>query len=139
MQEVPENQVVPGAMVRGRVVKIKPFGAVVELPGRQYGLVHISHISNKYVQDVNDYLALGDVIWVKVISVDAQNKKIALSMKDVDPELLAQEDEEYVEEEQPVRISPNKNPSATFEEKFKEWLKVSNERHAGINKRNKRK
>ena len=64
----------------GRVAKIMDFGAFVTiLPGKD-GLVHISEISEKRVESVSDVLSEGQVIDVKVIEVDRQNR-IRLSMK----------------------------------------------------------
>ena len=64
----------------GRVAKIMDFGAFVTiLPGKD-GLVHISEISEERVESVSDVLSEGQVIQVKVIEVDRQNR-IRLSMK----------------------------------------------------------
>ena len=67
----------------GRVSKIMDFGAFVTiLPGKD-GLVHISEISNERVEKVTDVLSEGQVINVKVIEIDKQNR-IRLSMKAID-------------------------------------------------------
>ncbi len=72
-----------GKTYEGRVVKLMDFGAFVNiLPGRD-GLVHISQISNKRVENVSDMLSEGDVIKVKVLEVDKQGR-IRLSMKAID-------------------------------------------------------
>jgi predicted RNA-binding protein with RPS1 domain len=135
-----------GEIYTGKVLKIKPFGAIVSLPGNAPGLVHISQIANGFVQNVADVLTVGDEVNVRVISRDAASGKVSLSMKDVmqaeytDDEYY--DDEEYDEDDemypryQPVVISAA--AAASFEEKFKSWQKISNERIAGINKRNKR-
>ena len=125
-----------GQIYEGKVVRIKPFGAIVSLPGNVQGLVHISHISNSYVQNVEDHLAVGDVINVKVLSADAESGKISLSMKEAAQKEYNPEEKDYVVYEPPRR--PTQEQMTTFEEKFKDWLKASNERQAGLNKRNKR-
>jgi general stress protein 13/S1 RNA binding domain protein len=130
-----------GEIYTGKVLKIKPFGAIVSLPGNAPGLVHISQIANGFVQNVGDVLQVGDEVNVRVLSCDAASGKISLSMKDV---MQADYDDDYGEEDEdedyryvpPVVISPA--AAASFEEKFKAWQKISNERIAGINKRNKR-
>ena len=67
----------------GRVSKIMDFGAFVTiLPGKD-GLVHISEISNERVEKVTDVLSEGQIIDVKVIEIDKQNR-IRLSMKAID-------------------------------------------------------
>ena len=72
-----------GATYEGKVAKIMDFGAFVTiLPGRD-GLVHISQISNERVENVSDELSEGDLVTVKVLEVDKQNR-IRLSMKAVE-------------------------------------------------------
>ena len=72
-----------GKTYEGRVVKLMDFGAFVNiLPGRD-GLVHISQISNKRVENVSDMLREGDLIKVKVLEIDKQGR-IRLSMKAID-------------------------------------------------------
>ena len=125
-----------GAIVEGKVVNLKPFGAIVVLPDNTQGLVHISHISTSYVQNVNDYIATGDIVKVKILSIDPATRKISLSMKEAARETdqgdTPATPQGYYEK---PRSSEGGN---TFEDKLKEWVKVSNERHAGLNKRNKR-
>ena len=131
-----EAQVVisEGSIVEGTVNKIKPFGALVELPGGSQGLVHISHISSSYVQNINDYIAVGDVVKVKVLTIDTRSNKISLSIKDAEPmqQRIERPEPRYTEYVRP-------EGGQTFEEKFKEYVKASNERLAGLNKRNKKK
>ena len=138
---------VVGEIYTGKVLKIKPFGAIVSLPGSQPGLVHISQIANGFIQSVADVLAIGDEVEVRVVSNDPASGKISLSMKDV-----PQAYDEYYEEgedgeygyggEGGYRYDPppiiTAAAAASFEEKFKSWQKLSNERIAGINRRNKR-
>ena len=76
-----ENTIVEGSVIEGTITKIKPFGALVELPGNMHGLVHISHISSSYVQNVAEFLSIGDTVRVKVLSVDINKKRISLSIK----------------------------------------------------------
>jgi len=63
-----------GKIYKGRVSSVKDFGAFVEiLPGRD-GLCHISELSNDYVNNVNDICKVGDVLEVKVIAIDEQDR-----------------------------------------------------------------
>ena len=73
-----------GQVVTGRVVRMAPFGAFVELEEGIDGLVHISQIANKRIAKPEDALTLGEEIEVKVINVDTEKKKISLSKKEVD-------------------------------------------------------
>lgn len=134
------ESIVVGEVYGGKVLKIKPFGAIVSLPGNSPGLVHISQIANGFVQNVGDVLQVGDEVNVKVLSYDTASGKISLSMKDV-PQLYYDDDEEFVDDDSPRYVAPpviSPAAAASFEEKFKSWQKISNERIAGINKRNKR-
>ena len=79
------DKIEAGSIVEGKVVRIKPFGAIVQLENGGQGLVHISQIANGFVQDINDHVAIGDTVKVKVMSVDEENRKIALSIRDALP------------------------------------------------------
>ena len=71
-----------GAILEGKVTGITKFGAFVALPGGKSGLVHISNISDSYVSDINEFLAIGQEIKVKVMNIE-QNDRINLSIKHV--------------------------------------------------------
>jgi general stress protein 13/S1 RNA binding domain protein len=137
-----QNGALEGHIYTGTVLKIKPFGAIVSLPNSAPGLVHISQIANGFIQSVADVLNIGDEVDVRVVSNDPATGKISLSMKDV-PQSFEQYDEGEGDEDgffyrndPPPIISAAQ--AASFEEKFKSWQKLSNERIAGINRRNKR-
>jgi polyribonucleotide nucleotidyltransferase len=69
-----------GKIYAGRVVSIKDFGAFVEIAPETDGLCHVSELSDKYVQNVNDIVNVGDEVRVKVILIDDQGR-IKLSRK----------------------------------------------------------
>ena len=73
----------PGNIYDGVVTRIMSFGAFVDLGGGREGLLHISKISNKRVEKVEDVLSVGDEITVKVSEIDNQGR-INLSMKDLE-------------------------------------------------------
>lgn len=73
-----------GEILEGKVTGITKFGAFVQLPGGASGLVHISEIANAFVNDVNDFLKMGDAVKVKVISINEAGK-INLSIKQTLP------------------------------------------------------
>ncbi|OGC03810.1 polyribonucleotide nucleotidyltransferase [candidate division WOR-1 bacterium RIFOXYA12_FULL_43_27] len=75
----------PGDVFKSHVVRIMPFGAFCELPGGKDGLVHISQISQKRLNKVEDALKLDDEVIVKVMEVDDMGR-INLSMKAVTEE-----------------------------------------------------
>lgn len=70
-----------GTIVEGKVVRMVPFGAFVELEPGVDGLVHISQIANKHVVKPEDELKVGQVISVKVLEVNTEQKKISLSKR----------------------------------------------------------
>ncbi|MCQ2491960.1 MAG: RNA-binding transcriptional accessory protein [Lachnospiraceae bacterium] len=72
-----------GMVLTGTVRNVIDFGAFVDIGVHQDGLVHISQLADKYVKHPLDVVAIGDVVEVKVLSVDVKKKRIALSMKNV--------------------------------------------------------
>jgi protein Tex len=71
----------PGMKLEGVVTNVTKFGAFVDIGVHQDGLVHISELSNRYVQDPNDVVKVGQIVKVQVVSADTKTKRIALSMK----------------------------------------------------------
>src|SRR2546427_10999366 len=71
--------------LEGTVTNVTNFGAFVDVGVHQDGLVHISELSHKYVQDARQAVKVGDIVKVKVIGVDASMKRISLSMKAIMP------------------------------------------------------
>jgi uncharacterized protein len=72
----------PGMKVPGIVTNITNFGAFVDVGVKQDGLVHISHLSNRYISDPNEAVKLNQKVMVTVLEVDVARKRIALSMKE---------------------------------------------------------
>lgn len=72
----------PGMKVPGIVTNITNFGAFVDVGVKQDGLVHVSHLSNRFVNDPNEVVKLNQKVEVTVLEVDAARKRISLSMKD---------------------------------------------------------
>ena len=83
MIEIITREIEAGKIYDGVVTKIMSFGAFVDLGGGKEGLLHISKISNKRVDKVEDVLAVGDEITVKVTDIDNQGR-INLSMKELE-------------------------------------------------------
>jgi uncharacterized protein len=71
----------PGMILEGVVTNVANFGAFVDIGVHQDGLVHISHLADRFVSDPRQVVKAGDVVKVKVLEVDAPRKRIALSMK----------------------------------------------------------
>ena len=71
----------PEMILTGTVRNVIDFGVFVDIGVHQDGLVHISELSDKYVKHPSQVVSLGDVVKVKVLSVDLKKKRISLSMK----------------------------------------------------------
>ncbi len=70
-----------GEKLTGKVTGIQPYGAFVALDEQTQGLVHISEITYGFVKDIHDYISVGDEVEVKVLEIDAEEKKISLSIR----------------------------------------------------------
>ena len=70
-----------GMVLTGTVRNVIDFGAFVDIGVKNDGLVHISEMSDKYIKDPSEVVSVGDVVKVKVIKIDQDRKKVALSMK----------------------------------------------------------
>lgn len=88
-----------GDVIDGKVVQIKEYGAFVELEAGLDGLVHISEIANKRVENVADELTLGQQIKAKIMDIDSDRKRISLSIKATLNDEEAEDAEEAQDEE----------------------------------------
>lgn len=123
--------VVVGQIVEGTVTGITNFGAFVQLPEGKSGLVHISEISQDYVEKVADYLKKDQKVKVKVLSITKEGK-ISLSIRQAKPK-----------SNKPVEIEWNnpddKQKFMSFEDKLNSFLKDSSEKINQIKTRDTRK
>lgn len=71
----------PGMVLEGTVSNVAQFGAFVDLGVHQDGLVHVSQLSHKFVNDAREVVKTGDIVRVRVVEVDVARKRIGLSMK----------------------------------------------------------
>lgn len=71
----------PGMVLKGTVRNVIDFGAFVDIGVHQDGLVHISQMSDKFIKHPLEAVSVGDIVEVKVISVETEKKRIALTMK----------------------------------------------------------
>lgn len=101
VEEIKDLQV--GMILEGAVTNVANFGAFVDIGVHQDGLVHISMLSNSFVDDPHKVVKVGDVVKVKVLEVDVARKRIALSMR-LDEKLT-----ERSEEKSPVRKNSEKS------------------------------
>lgn len=75
------SDVQPGMVLEGVVTNVTKFGAFVDIGVHQDGLVHISELSNKFIKDPAEAAKAGQIVKVKVLSVDTKSRRIALSIK----------------------------------------------------------
>lgn len=78
------EDLVAGMKLQGTVRNVTDFGAFVDLGVKQDGLVHISHMSNKFIKDPASVVSVGDIVTVWVLAVDVDRSRIQLSM--IEPE-----------------------------------------------------
>ena len=79
----------PGARVPGVVVRLTEFGAFVNLAPGVDGLVHISQVSDRRIQHVRELLSPGQAVEAVVLTVEPERKRIALSLREAQPEVIA--------------------------------------------------
>ena len=71
----------PGMVLKGTVRNVIDFGAFVDIGVHQDGLVHISQITDRYIKHPLEAVSVGDIVDVKVMSVDLKKKRIQLTMR----------------------------------------------------------
>lgn len=126
-----------GDIVSGKVVNITKFGAFIEVEGGQNGLVHISEISNDYVENVSDILQKGQEVKAKVLS--NENGKLSLSIKQTLPKKEFTKQKEFSRPKKDF-VKPHAKRAYTwegeksstedlsFEDKISRFLKESTEK-----------
>lgn len=118
-----------GEIIEGKVTDIMNYGVFVKLNDEKSGLVHISEVSRDYVEDINTVLKSGDIVKVKVLSIDEKGK-IALSIKKALPKTY--ENRSFYNDKKEVK--ENKGPMS-LDDMLSKFLKDSDERQLDL-KRN---
>jgi len=114
-----------GSKYQGKVTGITHFGAFVELPGGETGMVHISEISDDYVKDIRDFLNVNDIVTVKVMNV-ASDGKIGLSIR------RAQEGYDDSRPSRRQRRFGDRKSSPSLEDMISRFMRDSEERLASL-------
>ncbi|QJW97317.1 30S ribosomal protein S1 [Frigoriglobus tundricola] len=115
----------PGQKVKGKVTKLTNFGVFVELEQGLEGLLHISELSDDKIESPEEVVKVGDEVDVKVLRVDAKDRKIGLSMRNVDDNTVPDD----------IPDMPIEGPEA--EKAMEEKLKATREKEAGKEKKEK--
>ena len=78
------NNIKEKDIIKVQITGIQKYGAFANIDNDYNGLIHISEISYGYVKNINDFINVGDNIYAEVVNIDNDNKKIKLSIKDID-------------------------------------------------------
>ena len=97
-----------GEIVEGKITGVTSFGVFADIGGGVSGMVHISEISRTYVNDINDFIKVGDTAKMKIISI-GEDGKIALSIRRALPEEPA-----VKKERRPRPPKPQSKPDSSF-------------------------
>lgn len=112
-----------GDVVEGKVVRIVPFGAFVELEKGIDGLVHVSQISHEWLENPTSALKVGEVVSAKIIAIDHEKEKITLSIKAMTPapEAPAKPKREETEEAEKPARKPRRQRNEENDGEMREW------------------
>jgi len=114
-KEIPEKYSV-GDIVKGKVTKIADFGAFLDLGDGLEGLLHISELSNKKIDNLEKIISIGDELDIKIIKMEPEARKIGLSIKDIGNT----SEEESNPEEAPARHSSGEQADTTSSDSIDE-------------------
>ncbi len=114
-------------ILEGKVTGIQPYGAFVELNKDIQGLVHISEVTHGFVKDINDHLAIGDSVKVKILDINEKNNKVSLSIKATEeaPKKKAQPKQKIV---QTFNQDDGNAGFNSLKDKLEEWIGQSKDR-----------
>jgi uncharacterized protein len=113
------SDVQEGMILEGVVTNVTKFGAFVDIGVHQDGLVHISELSNRYIKEPSEAVKTGQIVKVKVLTVDAKNKRIGLSMKALmEPSRVAPTNKGTTTSKPAGPTKRESKPPATMDEKL---------------------
>ena len=124
----------PGTIVEGTVKSIASFGAFIALPDGKNGLVHISEVSQHYVNDIRQHLTEGQTVRVKVLNTDERGR-LSLSIKQAESRQSEQPRAERrlrSFESRPVFQNAVPAEPSSFEDKLKQFMADSNSKISGV-------
>ncbi len=78
------SKIKKGRIIRGTVTGIEPYGVFVSCDDYYTGLIHISEISHGFVKNINDFVKVGDIIFVEILDVDEELGHLKLSIKNIE-------------------------------------------------------
>ena len=102
-----------GMILEGKVSGITKFGAFVDLPDSKTGMVHISEVAPTFINEISDYVKIGQTVKVKVLALN--NGKISLSMKQALPEEQQKKPRKQNRSRQPYKPAPPVTSPGSYE------------------------
>ncbi len=81
------KEIEPDMVVKGKVVRLEPYGAFVDIGAERPGMVHVSELAHGYIKTPSEIVKEGDEVEAKVLDVNRKKKQIKLSMKALEPEI----------------------------------------------------
>jgi ribosomal protein S1 len=109
------KEIEPDMVVKGKVVRLEPYGAFVDIGAERPGMVHVSELAHGYVKTPNEIVKEGDEVEAKVLDVNRKKKQIKLSMKALEP---------VIEEFKPVQKEDKKSRGKRGPKKEKEAVET---------------
>lgn len=137
-------QLTVGQIVEGKITGITNFGVFVDLGENKSGMVHISEVARTYVNDIKEFVKIGDVVKMKVLSI-GDDGKISLSIKRALEQEKAADNREHKGKSsyrQPPKPdgsytwTPKKNEPASFEEMMNRFKQTSDEKFSDLKRKN---
>lgn len=132
-----------GMILEGKVSGITKFGAFVDLPDSQTGMVHISEVAPTFINEITDYVKLGQTVTVKVMSLN--DGKISLSMKQALPKEQQKKPQKQSRQKQPYKPAPpvtspgsyewqssRKNSPSSFEDMMSKFKQTSEDKMSDL-------
>ncbi len=135
-------EIAVGQIVEGKITGITSFGVFVDIGEGKSGLVHISEVARSYVNDINEFVKIGDQVKAKVLTV-GEDGKISLSIKRaLEPE--KREPRQRREKTAPALQKPDssfvwtprKSESTSFEEMMNRFKQTSDEKFSDLKRKN---
>ena len=128
-----------GAILEGKVTGITKFGAFVELESGKTGMVHISEVASTYVNEISEYVSVGQTVKVKILSIN-DDGKISLSMKKAVEQPAKSENQprqhynnQRNNDYRNSRSSSNSEP-ASFDDMLSKFMQSSDEKMSDLKK-----
>ncbi len=132
-------QLAVGQIVEGKITGITNFGVFVDIGDGKSGMVHISEVSRTYVNDINEFVKIGDGVKAKVLAI-SDNDKISLSMKQAteSTERKPREKREpkLTKIDSTYTWTPKKTEPASFEEMMNRFKQTSDEKFTDLKRKN---